>query len=140
MRVGELTAEDLSKKEHVLEMESGNYYYIEKQGDKLVAGSVCNWGIIPDIVIDYNPEISVDDNICNLYDAVREYDDAMYLKTCAICGKEVYKDELCLTHDCHGIPFRYVCPECYEKIMNEKGYDGEYYTSLDEYIEEEDYY
>lgn len=36
--------------------------------------------------------------------------------------------------DCHGIPFRFVCYECYDKLM-EKGYDGQYYTELDEQIE-----
>jgi hypothetical protein len=44
------------------------------------------------------------------------------------------KDDLILTYDCHGIPFRYVCDDCYEKVM-EKGYDGEHYTSADEQIE-----
>ena len=38
------------------------------------------------------------------------------------------------TYDCHGIPFRYVCPDCYDKAM-EKGYDGEYYTEADECID-----
>lgn len=41
------------------------------------------------------------------------------------------------THDCHGIPFRLVCCECYEKIMEENGYDGEYYTEVDECIDED---
>ena len=41
------------------------------------------------------------------------------------------------TYDCHGIPFRLVCFECYDKIMDEKGYDGEYYTELDENIWED---
>lgn len=39
------------------------------------------------------------------------------------------------THDCHGIPFRLVCWDCYEKVMEEKGYDGEYYTEADECID-----
>lgn len=38
------------------------------------------------------------------------------------------------TSDCHGIPYRLVCFNCYDKCM-EKGYDGEYYTELDEQIE-----
>lgn len=41
------------------------------------------------------------------------------------------------THDCHGIPFRLVCCECYEKVMEENGYDGEYYTEADECIDED---
>lgn len=55
-------------------------------------------------------------------------------RVCPVCGKEVERDEMTFTHDCHGIPFRLVCWECYEKIMDEKGYDGEYYTELDENI------
>lgn len=38
------------------------------------------------------------------------------------------------TRDCHGIPFRLVCSDCYDKVMD-KGYDGEYYTEFDECIE-----
>lgn len=56
---------------------------------------------------------------------------------CPICGEEWSKDDMQLTYDCHGIPFRFVCPDCYDKAM-EKGYDGEYYTELDECID--DYY
>ena len=67
---------------------------------------------------------------------------------CPICGKEVeydervrdvyYCDDDCVaarTYDCHGIPFRVVCIDCYEKIMDEKGFDGEVYTEFDEQIE-----
>ena len=67
---------------------------------------------------------------------------------CPVCGKTIrydenirgtaYLDDTCvaeLTHDCHGIPFRTVCTNCYEKIMDGNGYDGEYYTSLDECID-----
>ena len=121
----------------IIEMESGNYYHFERRENTLVAGSICNWGIIPDVVIKYDEDISEEDNLCNLYDAVREYDDAMYLERCPECGKFVYKDELWQTNDCHGIPFRRLCISCYERIMEEKGYDGEYYTELDENIEED---
>ncbi len=38
------------------------------------------------------------------------------------------------TKDCHGIPFRLVCFDCYTKLM-EKGYDGEYYDESDECID-----
>ena len=54
---------------------------------------------------------------------------------CPICEKQVERNDMLLTADCHGIPFRYVCPECYEEIMEEKGYDGEYYTELDECLD-----
>ncbi len=59
-------------------------------------------------------------------------------KICAICGKEHDRNEMTFTHDCHGIPFRLVCFECYVKVMEEKGYDGECYTELDENIWGED--
>ena len=39
------------------------------------------------------------------------------------------------TYDCHGIPFRLVCSDCHEKIMEDPGYDGEYYDEMDERIE-----
>lgn len=129
-----MTTEEINGR--TIELKNGNYYYIEKRGDKLIAGSVCNWGIISDVEIDYDYELPIDDNLSALYDAVKEYDDKRYLERCAICGKEVYRNELYLTHDCHGIPFRYVCVDCYEKTM-EYGYDGEYYTELDECIEED---
>ena len=67
---------------------------------------------------------------------------------CPVCGKTYTYTESCsgwlykgndvvamMTKDCHGIPFRKVCFDCYEKIMDEKGYDGEYYTELDECID-----
>lgn len=58
-----------------------------------------------------------------------------YKTICPICEKEVMSDEMWATSDCHGIFFRYVCMECYDKIMEEKGYDGEYYTELDECLD-----
>ena len=54
---------------------------------------------------------------------------------CPICGKEVEREDMWMTTDCHGIPFRLVCLNCYDKLMDEKGYDGEYYTELDECID-----
>ena len=56
------------------------------------------------------------------------------MMTCPICGKETERGEMTFTHDCHGIPFRLVCFECYIKVVEEKGYDGEYYTEADENI------
>ena len=56
---------------------------------------------------------------------------------CPICGKEVRRRNEMQTYDCHGIPYRYVCPDCYDKTMEEKGYDGEYYTAADECIDYE---
>ena len=76
-----------------------------------------------------------------------KYDEVMET-TCPVCGKVMKFDENhrgnmylnddpvgILTHDCHGIPFRSVCLDCYEKIMDTTGYDGEYYTELDECID-----
>lgn len=40
------------------------------------------------------------------------------------------------TRDCHGITFRLVCFDCYDKVMG-KGYDGAYYSEADECIEED---
>ena len=51
---------------------------------------------------------------------------------CPKCGKDVRHYDMRRTTDCHGIPFRLVCPSCYDKIMGGKGYDGEYYTEADE--------
>ena len=76
-----------------------------------------------------------------------KYDEPVEFE-CPICGKTFQYDECIrgdiglndkligkMTHDCHGIPFRTVCCDCYDKIMNTKGYDGEYYTPLDECID-----
>lgn len=53
---------------------------------------------------------------------------------CPICNKQVDREEMSWTTDCHGITFRLVCNACWDKIMEEKGYDGEYYTEADENI------
>lgn len=42
--------------------------------------------------------------------------------------------EMDFTRDCHGITFRLVCFSCWDKLMK-KGYDGEYYSELDECID-----
>ena len=55
-------------------------------------------------------------------------------RICPVCKREHVREDMLFTHDCHGIPFRLVCYDCYEKIMDSKGYDGEYYTELDEDI------
>ena len=55
-------------------------------------------------------------------------------RICPICSKEVERNEMNFTRDCHGIPFRLVCWECYEDVMK-KGYDGEYYTEADECLD-----
>lgn len=54
---------------------------------------------------------------------------------CPVCQKEYDRIDMMWTTDCHGITFRLVCEDCYEKIMDERGYDGEYYTDLDECLD-----
>ena len=36
------------------------------------------------------------------------------LRTCPCCGKDVAREEMLFTLDCHGITFRLVCFDCYE--------------------------
>ena len=52
------------------------------------------------------------------------------------CNREVERKDMEFTRDCHGITFRLVCFDCYEKLMA-KGYDGQYYTEADECIDED---
>ena len=76
----------------------------------------------------------------------------IFTDRCSKCGKEYQYDEhvqgvryrqndvvALRTVDCHGIPFRMVCVDCYNDIENGKGYDGEYYTELDECIDDDSY-
>lgn len=58
------------------------------------------------------------------------------IRICPVCGKEVVRDDMLFTHDCHGITFRLVCFDCYERLMA-KGYDGEYYSEADESLDED---
>jgi len=58
------------------------------------------------------------------------------LRECACCNKQVERNDMQFTRDCHGIPYRLVCLDCYDKLMD-KGYDGEYYTELDECLDED---
>ena len=60
------------------------------------------------------------------------------MKHCPECGKLFYRHEMDFSRDCHGIPFRLLCFDCLDKIAEEKGYDGQYYTEVDENID--DYY
>jgi hypothetical protein len=50
---------------------------------------------------------------------------------CQNCSEKTPRDEMQFTTDCHGIAFRYVCIDCYDKLM-EDGYDGQYYDERDE--------
>ena len=55
-------------------------------------------------------------------------------RICPECNKEVDKNDMQYTKDCHGITFRLLCYKCYNKVMS-RGYDGEYYTELDECLD-----
>jgi hypothetical protein len=55
---------------------------------------------------------------------------------CQVCNEEFTKGLLRRTRDCQGIPYRLVCPECYDKVMA-KGYDGQYYDERDECLTED---
>ena len=57
--------------------------------------------------------------------------------TCPKCGGEFSKSEMEFSKDCYGIPYRLLCHDCWDKIYDEKGYDGEYYTSADEQIDDD---
>lgn len=56
---------------------------------------------------------------------------------CPECGKEVRVRDMERTVDCHGIPFRRVCQDCYDRIMSARGFDGEEYTATDECLDYE---
>ena len=58
------------------------------------------------------------------------------IRTCRCCNKEVERQGMKFTRDCHGITYRLVCLDCYDKLM-EKGYDGECYSELDECIDDD---
>lgn len=57
------------------------------------------------------------------------------IRECPECGGTFTREDMTFTRDCQGIPFRLVCWECYDRIMSNAGYDGEYYTSEDECLD-----
>lgn len=54
---------------------------------------------------------------------------------CPRCGEETRPFEMQRTRDCHGIPFRRVCLNCYDEVMSTVGYDGEIYDERDENLD-----
>lgn len=62
------------------------------------------------------------------------------MRRCQNCGTDHPRNEMQWTRDCQGIPFHFVCPACYERLMA-KGYDGFSYTQadIDEPIEPEEW-
>lgn len=57
-------------------------------------------------------------------------------RLCPCCERMIDRADMDFTRDCHGITYRLVCFNCWEKLMA-KGYDGEHYTEADENIEED---
>lgn len=57
------------------------------------------------------------------------------LRICPECNRLVEREDMSFTHDCHGITFRLVCNDCWEKIMDERGFDGEEYDECDECLD-----
>lgn len=52
---------------NVFEFDDGSYYYIEKQDDRLIAGSATNTGILPEYDILYDDSCTYDQNLETLY-------------------------------------------------------------------------
>lgn len=63
---------------------------------------------------------------------MNEYEDDC--RVCQECEKFFPRHEMSWSYDCHGITFRLLCPECWERVMG-KGYDGEYYDECDECLD-----
>ena len=60
----------------------------------------------------------------------------LMIDRCPVCQRAARRMDFAWTYDCHGIQFRLVCSKCFDELMS-KGYDGEYYTSADENIDED---
>ena len=63
---------------------------------------------------------------------MNEYEDDC--RVCQECEKLFPRHEMSWSYDCHGITFRLLCSECWERVMK-KGYDGEYYDECDECLD-----
>lgn len=88
------------------------------------------------LIVDKKKQIVMED-VWNGFD---DLEDAGWEKVqkieCPVCKGEFQREDMAFTRDCHGITYRLVCFDCYDKVMG-KGYDGEYYTEADECIEED---
>lgn len=93
------------------------------------AGELFDGGVEEDFRIDDNPQPDSDwpGTVIPSYKLVKE--------ECPECGGEVRSFDMVRTTDYHGIPYRRVCMECYERIMETKGYDGEKYDERDENLD-----
>lgn len=123
MRRYVLEYEDAYGKYHRAE---GDHEYIDECYDQ--AGELFDKGIEGDFRI-----VDLEDGVP--WGSLRLPAHRLVKQPCPICRKEVRNHEMMRTYDCRGIPYRYVCPKCYEKVMyGDPGYDGEYYTETDEYF------
>lgn len=66
---------------------------------------------------------------------VSETEETERLIECPVCKRSFKRDDMLFSFDCRGIPYRLICYECNSDIIEQIGYDGEYYTELDEQIE-----
>ena len=64
--------EKVLEKSNTFEFESGDYCYVGYKDGKLFAGSATNSGIMHDVEINYDKDLSVDENLERLYNAVIE--------------------------------------------------------------------
>lgn len=55
---------------NMLEFPNGTILYVYRNGDKLIAGSATNEGIIPEFEVDYDSDYNDDWNLQNLYDTI----------------------------------------------------------------------
>lgn len=81
----------------------------------------------------FDDDFSIEGSFSNQRYGVRSH--TLEKVECPICGKQVRVYQMEQTRDCHGIPYRMVCGACYDRIMDERGYDGEKYTEADENLD-----
>lgn len=53
-------------------------YYIYRKGNKLIAGSATNTGYLPIIEIEYDTDMSLDENLLELYNTIIDYECEIY--------------------------------------------------------------
>lgn len=87
---------------NVIEFPNGEYVHIEYKDGKIVAGGATNTGIIPQYEIEYDHDISVDDNIQNLYDLITEKDPDK-LEECKKSTKRARKLKEQITDDMYEV-------------------------------------
>lgn len=93
----------------------------------------CKHYVITDSRTNWNDQPTTYVYGCDLKECSRDPKEPEH--ECPVCGKMFPRSEMQFTTDCHGITYRLVCLDCYDKIMDEKGYDGQYYTEADECID-----